>query len=105
MTLSEFVNITAKKHLTVRPMIVCKDGFKISVQGSKAHYCTPQENSNSYLEMEVGYPSEVEPMLLDYAENPKFPEASVYGYVPFPLIKRIIEKHGGIDETKTFQPK
>lgn len=33
----------------VRPMVICKDGFYISIQGgTNTHYCKPREYCNIY---------------------------------------------------------
>tara|TARA_R110002051_G_scaffold268014_1_gene328106 strand:- start:352 stop:585 length:234 start_codon:yes stop_codon:yes gene_type:complete len=75
-----------------RPKIKCKDGFTMSVQDSEHHYAIPGETS------EVGFPSEVEELLMLFVEDPEFPTETVYAHVPNELIDKIIEKHGGLDE-------
>jgi len=85
-----------------KPQIICNDGFKMSVQGSSGHYCSPRELSTDYYEMEVGYPSEIEPLLLPYAENKITPTETVYGWVPCNIIDEVIVKHGGINQELTF---
>lgn len=81
----------------IKPRIVCKDGFSMSVQASETHYCEPrEERAVSYWRFEVGYPSEVEETLMEFAENPEEPLKSVYGYVPANVIEAIIAKHGGV---------
>ena len=72
--------------------IKCKDGFTMSVGDSEHHYATPGETS------EVGFPSEVEELLMLFVEDPEFPTETVYAHVPNELIDKIIEKHGGLDE-------
>lgn len=79
------------------PAIVCKDGLRLSVQVSSGHYCTPRVNdADYYSHVEVGYPSEVIPELLPYAEDKDYPCATVYPQVPVGLVDDIIAKHGGI---------
>jgi hypothetical protein len=79
------------------PKIVCNDGFRMSVQASDGHYCSPRNNAGPYLELEVGYPSRNEPLLKDYMETPyDNPTETVYPYVPKDTIEKIINKHGGI---------
>lgn len=99
MTLKEFVKITYNKteRFTVRPRIVCEDGFSISIQGSDGHYCTPRQNLEWYVEMEVGFPSEEEPLLNDNDGD------DVFGYVSVLTIEKIIKKHGGINIGATFK--
>ena len=79
------------KDYTVRPMIACMDGFRMSVQNHAGSYCN---NNDTY---EIGFPSEKENSIMEYAEEPERPTETVYGYVPEILINEIIEKHGGID--------
>lgn len=103
MTLSEFLHKTIQvTSFAVRPQIICKDGFKMSVQGSKGHYCRPRIMSDLYSHMEIGFPSVKEDALMKYAESPEAPTGTVYGYVPVETIEFVIEKRGGIDVEKTF---
>jgi len=75
------------------PHIVCADGFNMSVQVSEAHYCTPRVNDAEwYTAMEIGYPSEAEPLIMEYAGDK---DETVYGYVPVEVIDAVIDKHGG----------
>ena len=99
MTVSYWLKCTydEKDAYQVRPRIICKDGFEISVQGGDMfHYCFPRSKANVYDEVECGYPSDEESELLRYAENRLRPTDTVYGYVPISVIERIVEKHGGI---------
>ena len=79
------------------PIIVCKDGFKMSVQASETHYCEPKGFADEYSEVEIGFPSDLESLIMDYCEDDEKPCDTVYGYVPVELVDRVIEKHGGID--------
>ena len=83
------------------PYVICKDGFKMSVQVGQSNYSTPKDNVNNYEEAEVGYPSEEETLIARYAEDSTRLCDTVYGFVPCTLIDRVIEKHGGIDEEKS----
>ncbi len=75
----------------------CTDGFSMSVQASSGHYCFPRETGKyNYSEFELGYPSEVEPLIIKWAEQAKKPTDTVYGYVPAEVIDEVIEKHKGI---------
>lgn len=82
------------------PRLYCNDGFSMSVQASRFHYCMPKiAGATSYLSMEVGYPSKPEPLLDEYRElldNSHW--KSVYPFVPYEIIEQIVEKHGGINE-------
>ena len=76
----------------------CKDGFTMSVQGSEHNYSCPRRDveATQYSEMEIGFPSQEEPLILEYAEQPEIPTGTVYGYVPVDLIQKVIDKHGGL---------
>ncbi len=93
--------------------IICEDGFTMSIQASANHYCQPRQNFfevekesgsnefetvidyNIYTHFEIGFPSEGEPLLIEYAEDISDLTGTVYGYVPKELIEKVIEKHGG----------
>ena len=77
--------------------IVCADGFSMSVQANETAYCHPRENGRKqYPAVEVGYPSVQESLLMEYAEDPSEPTATVYGWVPAERVTLVIAKHGGI---------
>ena len=80
------------------PHVVCKDGFKMSVQAGQSLYSEPKDVADSYERAEVGYPSTEETLLTTYAEDNNNLCDTVYGYVPCSIIDEVIEKHGGIDE-------
>ncbi len=111
MTIHEFIRVTWRQYKyshgsvynAIRPRLVCKDGFSMSVQASDGHYCHPRRDEPPYTELEVGFPSEAEPHLLKHAEEQDRPTKTVYPYVPTTLIEGIIEKHGGIDIEETFK--
>jgi len=83
---------------THTPHVVCKDGFKMSVQAGQSLYSEPRDVVDSYEEVEVGFPSTEESLLTSYAEDEENLCGTVYGYVPCSIIDEVIEKHGGIDE-------
>jgi len=85
---------------THTPHVVCKDGFKMSVQAGQSLYSEPRDVVDSYEEVEVGFPSTEESLLTSYAEDEDNLCGTVYGYVPCSIIDEVIEKHGGIDESK-----
>lgn len=87
----------------MKPGIICNDGFKMSVQGSSGHYCTPRSLEKDYYSMEIGFPSEKEDLIMQWADNPSDPTDSVYGWVPVDVIDQVITKHGGINEELTFK--
>lgn len=109
----------------VRPRVICNDGFSVSVQANDCAYCLPRITQGlldgelyysgafdfnepdaygftnrfiPYVEVELGYPSEVEEDLLPYAEDESNPTNTVYGYVPIEIVDSMIQRHGGINE-------
>ena len=89
------------------PHIVCTDGFTMSVQVGYSLYSTPKKVAKRYSNVEIGYPSEHEPLIEEYAECFTFEELdidftdTIYPYVPVKIVDNVLEKHGGIDLTKT----
>jgi hypothetical protein len=77
--------------------VTCADGFRMSVQASDTTYCEPRsDGAAAYSSCEVGYPSMVEGLLLEYAEDKEKPTETVYGWVPSQTIALVCAKHGGI---------
>jgi len=89
------INEYLKSNPFPAPRIRCRDGFIMSVQVSKCHYCTPRNNIGPWTHVEVGFPSQKEDLLMEYAEDPDHPTETVYGYVPVEIVMAVIEKHGG----------
>ena len=90
------------KHIQMRTSrcassIVCNDGFRMSVQASEFHYCTPRENFGPWTHFEIGYPSHNEPSLEEYSDGD-----DIYGWVPRKVIDQIIENHDGVNLEKTL---
>jgi len=121
MTINEFIknNLKVKvlsedpllKHMTTSsrlPHIVCVDGFTMSVQVGYSLYSKPKKVAKRYSEVEIGYPSEHEPLLEEWAET-IFEDGSidytntVYPYVPVKIVDKVLKKHGGIDLTETLR--
>ena len=89
-------NISKNK---IRKPIVCRDGFKMSVQASDACYYEPRANlaDGNYSEWEVATKIADEAILLPFIEGEGGEETTnVYPYVPTEIILEVIEKHGGI---------
>ena len=82
------------------PHVVCNDGFEMSVQAGQSHYSTPRDVVDSYEDAEIGFPSAEESLIARYADDEENLCDTVYGYVPCSIIDQVIEKHGGIDESK-----
>tara|TARA_R100001082_G_scaffold107030_1_gene80483 strand:- start:2955 stop:3257 length:303 start_codon:yes stop_codon:yes gene_type:complete len=77
--------------------VVCADGFSMSVQANGTAYCHPrQEHAEQYTEVEIGFPSEEEELLMEWAENPSEPTDTVYAWVPAGRVSLVIAKHGGM---------
>ena len=77
----------------------CNDGFSMSVQAHYGAYCAPRvdhTDTDYYFEVEVGFPSEREELLMEYVEDYDNPTDTVYSYVPVEVVQEVIEKHGGI---------
>jgi len=75
--------------------VTCADGFRMSVQASEGAYCTPRNNDGPYTEVEIGYPSDPEIMIMRWAEDKSRPTDTVYGWVPTGVVRDVIVKHGG----------
>ena len=88
------------------PHIVCADGFSMSVQVGPHLYSTPKKVAKRYSNVEIGYPSEREPLLEKYVESfytePDYTD-SIYPYVPVKVVDKVLKKHGGIDLTETLR--
>ena len=77
---------------------ICKDGFSLSVQASQMSYCYPRvDDAERYTQVEVGFPSEHEPLLAPYQEmKGQDMKKSVFGWVPASVIGLVLIKHGGM---------
>jgi len=90
------------------PHIVCSDGFEMSVQVGYHLYSEPKKVAKRYSAVEIGFPSEREPLLEEYVELSLFDENfvdytdTVYPYVPVKVVDKVLKKHGGIDLTETL---
>ena len=80
-------------------MVVCADGFNMSVQAHDGAYCEPcKDAARKYTLVEVGFPSQTEALILPWAENKDDPTGTVYGFVPVDVVTNVIVKHGGMAE-------
>ena len=73
--------------------ITCDDGFSMSVQASKLHYCKPQENKGPYYCVEIGFPNQEEALIAEYAEDIDNLRSTVYDCVPIEIVAQVIQKH------------
>jgi hypothetical protein len=77
--------------------VVCADGFTMSVQAHAGAYCLPRmTGAPVYREVEVGFPSDREELLMEWAEESHRPTDTVYGFVPVQVVTTVIAKHGGM---------
>ena len=90
------------------PHIFCFDGFSMSVQVGYSLYSTPKKVPKRYSAVEIGYPSDHEPLIEEFAEFTPFDEDeepdftnTVYPYVPVAIVDKVLKKHGGIDLVTT----
>ena len=77
----------------LRKPIVCADGFRLSVQASVTHYCTPRDNIGPYFSVEVMSDGS-EPLL----GTPGKYDDGITGWIPARTVLSVIFKHGGIVE-------
>jgi len=92
------------------PKIVCSDGFEMSVQVGSSLYCKPKKVAKRYSEVEIGFPSEYEPLIEEYAETFYKEDGedvtdytdTVYPYVPVRIVDKVLKKHGGINMAETL---
>jgi len=122
MDINEYLMNTYDPERFLRPAVVCADGFRVSVQASHGHYCTPRvDNAVFYTHVELGYPSKETPEWYEYAEDYTqltfmqsvyhwiktkilkqwdflsfYPTNTIYSWVPVELVDRILVRHGGI---------
>ena len=101
------------KHMltsTRLPKIICSDGFEMSVQVGSSLYSTPKKVAKRYTAVEIGFPSEHEPLIEEYAETFYKEDGeditdytdTVYPYVPVRIVDKVLKKHGGIDIIETL---
>lgn len=79
------------------PRIECEDGFCFSAQAGSALYSIPREEmkESKYVAYELGYPSEPDELIEEYAEDEGDYTKTVYPYVPIEIVNGLLEKHGG----------
>lgn len=80
------------------PRIQCNDGFSMSVQARGGCYCEPRDGAGPWSAVEVGFPSDREQSLMEWAEDPETPTETVYGWVPVDIVKAVIARHSGTNE-------
>jgi len=81
----------------MRKRVICKNGFSVSIQAGTGAYCSPRLNNvDSYTHVELGFPSDPDPFIARFAEDPSDLTGTVYGYVPSHIVWKMLEGHGGI---------
>ena len=92
------------------PHIVCEDGFTMSVQVGYSLCSEPKKVAKRYSKVEIGYPSDHEPLIEKWAEFTPFEDDeepdytdTVYPYVPVEVVDKVLKKHGGIDLIETLR--
>lgn len=85
-------------YFNVFPMIVCNDGFELSVQGHAGAYSYPRDDwADEYEQVEIMAIQKADPLLEPYERDCNaVGEDMIYPYVPVSVIVQIIEKHGGL---------
>ena len=82
----------------------------MSVQVGSSLYSTPKKVAKRYSAVEIGFPSEHEPLIEEYAETFYKEDGedvtdytdTVYPYVPVRIVDKVLKKHGGIDIIETL---
>ena len=78
--------------------VYCMDGFHMSVidmDEMPLAYCDDTS-------VEIGFPSEKEDLIMEYAESPDRPTRTVYSFVPHKVVHEVIMKHGGKKDDLTL---
>ena len=71
----------------------------MSVQANDGAYCNPRANdAEEYSQVEIGFPSQQEELIMPWCESPDSPTDTVYGYVPVDVVTNVLVKHGGMVE-------
>ncbi len=98
ITLQEFMN---DKDVVMgdyqRAHAKCADGLTVSIQASRWHYSEPRQTfSDKFESLELGFPTERDELIMPYAQSPEYPTETVYPYVPWDVVEKMVEKHGNI---------
>lgn len=100
-SICEWIKATRNPKTHVSRRITCKDGFSMSVQANNNAYCRPRTLDTPYwTEVEIGYPSQIEPLLWEYAESAHDWTETVYPYTPVEVVAAVVEVHGGFEGCK-----
>jgi hypothetical protein len=83
--------------------VVCADGFVVSVQASRSHYCVPKDNFGPWTHVEVAFPTSPIEGWGKWRTSD-----SVWAAVPVPNVIGLLLSHGGVlarTDTKEEEPK
>jgi len=95
ISLAKFVADTNNQF--IRPRVYCEDGYSISIQANDCAYCVPRANGRAYYEsFELGYPSDTDDLIDRYSEDPTNLLGTVYPYIDWIIVEKLLDKHGGI---------
>lgn len=84
------------------PRVECADGWNVSIQAGALAYSIPRESGAEYKAFELGYPSEWEPLLKEYAENIEEFTTTIFPFTPTEVVEEVLRKHGGIVKITAF---
>lgn len=81
-------------HLSFRPRgsgrIYLDSGYNISLVANEYTYCYPRSNYGPWTHVEVGFPSDNDPLITDIMDE------GIGSYIPIEIIIQLIIKHGGL---------
>jgi hypothetical protein len=100
----EYFNTTGRMKEGYFPQITLVDGTTLSVQASEYNYCSPRistSDTKEYWEFEIGFPSVEIPEINEFAEDCSDYTGTVYPYVPYEIIQKLINIRGGIVQGTT----
>ena len=82
--------------MRVRNQVICADGYRISIQASVGHYCTPREDdATAYRTVEI-LVYEFDELLAEYIDDNNHGDMDMIGErVPAELVIKLLKKHGG----------
>ena len=89
----------AKTNKPLCGRITCMNGLFMSVQVSSVYVCTPRDDRGPHSTVEVGCPSETEPMILPYSDGTSViygRVSTMYVNVPAEVIRDVVCKHYGL---------
>jgi len=93
------LELTRENHSICNDRLAITPDLDISIQASAYHYSIPRQNTPSnaeFIEFELGFPNFNPPdYIAAYAEDPDDLQGTVYAYVPYELIQKMIDELRG----------